>query len=214
MFARPGSGMKETLRAGSMRDCAAGADRPDRDGGRGRETSMAKRAAGMVGAAAPGSKPDELRLQDQLCFSLYAAGRALTRLYREHLEPLGLTYPQYLVLLVLWDSGTETVSGIGRKLDLDSGTLTPLLKRLEAAGLVTRTRARADEREVVVALTEAAHAIRPAVVAARCDVVERMGLDEPAAAGLRDRLLDLARHLNAARADEPGASRIRAAPRR
>lgn len=94
-----------------------------------------------------------LALDLQLCFSLYTTGRLMTRLYRPLLEPLGLTYLQYLVMLALWERSPESVGELGRRLDLDSGTLTPLLKRMETAGLVTRTRDPADERRVAVALT-------------------------------------------------------------
>lgn len=94
-----------------------------------------------------------LKLDDQLCFSIYAASHAFTRFYKPLLEPLGLTYPQYLVLLTLWESDGLPLKAIGSRLGLDSGTLTPLLKRMEEAGLLTRTRDRADERQVIVQLT-------------------------------------------------------------
>ena len=97
---------------------------------------------------------DRLALDNQLCFSLYTASRALTGLYRALLEELGLTYPQYLVMLVLWERGSLTVKELGRALHLDSGTLSPLLRRLQGAGLLTRERAAEDERVVMVAVTE------------------------------------------------------------
>jgi DNA-binding MarR family transcriptional regulator len=103
---------------------------------------------------------DLLHLDNQVCFALYSANLALTRAYRGLLAELGLTYPQYLVMLVLWQQDAQTVSAIGEKLFLDSATLTPLLKRLQAAGLVTRTRATQDERQVVIGLTEAGIALR------------------------------------------------------
>ncbi len=93
------------------------------------------------------------RLDTQLCFALYATSLAMSKVYRKQLEPLGVTYPQYLVLMVLWEEDSLSVSEIGGRLFLDSATLTPLLKRLESAGLVTRSRSREDERHVVVALT-------------------------------------------------------------
>jgi DNA-binding MarR family transcriptional regulator len=96
---------------------------------------------------------DPLRLDHQLCFPLYAATNLLQRLYRPLLEPLGLTYSQYLVMLVLWERGPVNVGDLRRCLHLDTGTLTPLLKRMEKAGLVTRRRDPADERRVVIALT-------------------------------------------------------------
>ncbi|HWU78339.1 MAG TPA: MarR family transcriptional regulator [Rhodanobacter sp.] len=93
------------------------------------------------------------RLDAQLCFALYASGLAMNKVYRKQLKPLGITYPQYLVMMVLWENDSLSVSEIGERLFLDSATLTPLLKRLESAGLVTRLRSRDDERHVVVALT-------------------------------------------------------------
>lgn len=94
-----------------------------------------------------------LRLADQLCFSLYAASRAVTAAYAPLLAPLGLTYPQYLVMLVLWETDGASVKQIGEALMLDSGTLTPLLKRLETQGLVRRSRSTTDERVVEIHLT-------------------------------------------------------------
>lgn len=101
-----------------------------------------------------------LTLDAQLCFRLYAASRAVTGLYRPLLEELNLTYPQYLVMLVLWERGAVSVKELGAALRLDSGTLSPLLKRLESAGLVTRSRRSDDERSVLVAPTEAGRALR------------------------------------------------------
>nr|WP_228532278.1 MarR family transcriptional regulator [Micromonospora sp. ANENR4] len=104
---------------------------------------------------------DDLVLRRQVCFALYAASRALTDVYRPILDEHGLTYPQYLVLLVLWEhDDAPTVSELGAALRLDSGTLSPLLKRLEAAGLVVRTRSAADERRVEVGLTDRGRALR------------------------------------------------------
>ncbi|QHC24211.1 MarR family winged helix-turn-helix transcriptional regulator [Streptomyces sp. GS7] len=101
-----------------------------------------------------------LRLDHQVCFSLHAASRAFGGVYRDALKDLGLTYPQYLVMLVLWEHGPEPVKSIGERLRLDSGTLSPLLKRLEAAGLVHRERSPEDERSVTIRLTEAGEALR------------------------------------------------------
>ncbi|KUJ52798.1 MarR family transcriptional regulator, partial [Streptomyces albus subsp. albus] len=111
---------------------------------------------------APGTTPDLsgvpdaelLRLDHQVCFSLHAASRAFGGFYRQALKGLGLTYSQYLVMLVLWEHGPQPVKGIGDRLQLDSGTLSPLLKRLEAAGLVSRERSREDERSVLIDLTD------------------------------------------------------------
>jgi DNA-binding MarR family transcriptional regulator len=103
---------------------------------------------------------DQLKLDEQLCFPLYAATRLVTQAYRPHLEPLGLTYAQYLVLLVLWERDGQTVSELGERLLLDSGTLTPVLKRLERAGLLRRMRRRSDERVVENRLTAAARRLK------------------------------------------------------
>ncbi|MET7365845.1 MarR family transcriptional regulator [Streptomyces sp. NPDC005566] len=101
-----------------------------------------------------------LRLDHQVCFSLQAASRAFGGVYREALKELGLTYPQYLAMMVLWEHGPLPVKTIGERLHLDSGTLSPLLKRLEAAGLVRRERSPEDERSVTVHLTEAGTGLR------------------------------------------------------
>ncbi|MBR3359220.1 MAG: MarR family transcriptional regulator [Solobacterium sp.] len=97
---------------------------------------------------------ENMRLENQLCFALYAASRKVVSLYTPLLKPLGLTYTQYLVFLVLWENDGQTVGDICRKLYLDSGTVTPLLKKMEEAGYVTRTRQKDDERVVTVSLTE------------------------------------------------------------
>lgn len=101
-----------------------------------------------------------LQLDNQLCFLVYRLHRGITDLYRPVLTDLGLTYPQYLAMLVLWEEQSVTVRRLGERLDLDSGTLSPLLKRLEAAGLVVRTRSVDDERSVDVSLTEAGRRLR------------------------------------------------------
>jgi DNA-binding MarR family transcriptional regulator len=96
---------------------------------------------------------DPLALDNQLCFALYSTSLAMTKAYKPLLDALGLTYPQYLVMLVLWEHGSQTVSELGERLFLDSGTLTPLLKRMEAGNLLLRTRSAEDERRVQVSLT-------------------------------------------------------------
>jgi MarR family transcriptional regulator, organic hydroperoxide resistance regulator len=103
---------------------------------------------------------DGLELEKQVCFALYSATRAVTQLYRPVLDALGLTYPQYLVMLVLWERGPSLVKELGQALELDSGTLSPLLKRLEAQGYVRRERCVDDERAVRVHLTEQGAALR------------------------------------------------------
>ena len=99
-------------------------------------------------------------LDEQICFALYNASRAMTARYKALLEPLGLTYPQYLVMLVLWEAQPVTVSELGERLVLDSGTLSPLLKRLESAGLIARIRSTEDERSVLISLTAAGDVMR------------------------------------------------------
>jgi len=101
-----------------------------------------------------------LALDKQLCFALYSASLAMTKVYKPLLAPLGLTYPQYLVMLALWEADGQTVSSLGAKLALDSGTLTPLLKRLEAQGQLSRERDAQDERRVIVRLTAAGRQLK------------------------------------------------------
>ncbi len=101
-----------------------------------------------------------MQLEKQLCFTLYTASRAMTRAYGPLLEPLGLTYPQYLVMLALWEGDGISVKSLGERLDLDSGTLTPLLKRLESQSLVARRRSQIDERVVAIFLTDAGIALQ------------------------------------------------------
>jgi DNA-binding MarR family transcriptional regulator len=114
---------------------------------------------------------EETGLERQVCFSLHAASRAITGLYRPALDAVGLTYPQYVVMLVLWRRGMISVRDLGRALDLDSGTLSPLLKRLEAQGLIRRARSAADERVVHISVTPDGSALRERVA----DLPERLG---------------------------------------
>lgn len=113
----------------------------------------------------PLAPTDALALDHQLCFALYAASHAMTKAYRGLLEPLGLTYPQYLVMLVLWESDDLTVNQLGARLGLDSGTLTPLLKRLETDGRLRRERDADDERRVRLRLSADGRALRNQAVA-------------------------------------------------
>lgn len=124
-----------------------------------------------------------LKLDHQLCFALYSSSLAMTKLYKPLLEPLGLTYPQYLAMLVLWEGDGVAVSELGQRLQLDSGTLTPLLKRLESSGLVQRQRDSADERRVRVQLTPAGRALksRAAKVPPQVACAAGCSLDELAA---------------------------------
>ncbi|HSU03427.1 MAG TPA: MarR family transcriptional regulator [Nocardioides sp.] len=137
------------------------------------------------------SQPETPPLVDQLCFDLYAASRAVTAAYRPVLKELGLTYPQYLVLIVLWEHGTRTVRDLADALQLDHGTLTPLLRRMEHAGLVTRTRDLADERFVVVALTEAGSGLRVHATRIHCGMKDALALDEQEFADLQQVLRTL-----------------------
>ena len=120
---------------------------------------------------------DPQHLDEQLCFALYSASRALTRAYAPLLEPLGLTYPQYLVLLVLWERDGVPVKQLGERLALDSGTLTPLLKRLATQGLVERRRGEDDERVVRIHLTAAGRALRSRARKVPMELACRAGYD-------------------------------------
>lgn len=121
--------------------------------------------------------PDFMRLDNQLCFALYAATHAITRAYRPLLNEMDLTYPQFLVMLALWEKDCQTVSALGVTLQLDSGTLSPVLKRLEKAGLIIKTRQTADERVVQVMLTEQGRALRGDGEKACLNVRGQTGMD-------------------------------------
>ncbi|MFG1639296.1 MarR family winged helix-turn-helix transcriptional regulator [Amycolatopsis sp. NPDC049252] len=140
-----------------------------------------------------------LRLDDQLCFGLYSASRAVTSLYRVILEDLDLTYPQYLVMLALWEQDNRLVKELGAELNLDSGTLSPLLKRLHAAGLVERNRQQDDERAVMVSLSDAGKALREKAVNLPDVIGDAMGLDAAGLARMRAELDRLTETVNAYR---------------
>lgn len=146
---------------------------------------------------------DPQRLDAQLCFALYQAARAMTRAYTPLLAPFGLTYPQYLVLLALWERDGLSVKELGAKLTLDSATLTPVLKRLEQQGLVARNRDRSDERVVRIALTGPGRALKrklrgvPAALACRLEASAEPG-DGARLLRLRDELNELACQLDKA----------------
>ncbi|MBV2366314.1 MarR family winged helix-turn-helix transcriptional regulator [Streptomonospora nanhaiensis] len=144
---------------------------------------------------------DALRHDRQLCFAVYAASRALTGLYRELLAEVGLTYPQYLVLLVLWERGTLSVKELGTALRLDSGTLSPLLRRMEEAGLVRRRREAADDRVVLVSATPEGAALRARVRGVPGRVLEATGMTAAEAAELRTALDRLTGSAGAAAAE-------------
>lgn len=140
-------------------------------------------------------KADHLRLDDQLCFALYAASRAMTAVYTPLLDELGVTYPQYLALLLLWERDGARVSQLGERLQLDSATLTPLLKRLEARRLVERRRSTADERVVEVFLTADGKKLRRRAAEIPLRVFAKSGLTVAELGALRATLQALTRRL-------------------
>ena len=146
------------------------------------------------------TKADRVRasvLDEQLCFALYTASRAMTSCYRPMLDALGLTYPQFLVLLVLWERGDSSVTGIGTALQLETGTLSPLLKRLESTGFITRTRQAEDERSVVVGLTDAGRALEERAASVQREVSDATGMTDDEIAALRATLQRLTGNLRA-----------------
>lgn len=145
---------------------------------------------------------DWLRLDQQICFSLNAASRAFGGVYRVILKDLGLTYPQYLVMLVLWEHGDLPVKKLGEHLRLDSGTLSPLLKRLETAGLVRRERSARDERSVEVRLTEEGVALRERALEVPRRIVAATTFDVDEIRELRARLDELTTALDSAQLEE------------
>ena len=150
---------------------------------------------------------DFLRLDQQICFSLNAASRAFGGVYRIVLKDLGLTYPQYLVMLVLWEHDELPVKKLGEHLRLDSGTLSPLLKRLEATGLVRRERSARDERSVEVRLTEEGRALRARALQVPRRIASATGVDLDELRDLRARLDRLTTALDGAALDEtPGCA--------
>lgn len=141
--------------------------------------------------------PPANRLDQQLCFALYKATNAITHTYRAPLAALGLTYPQYLVLLVLWEDGEQTVGGLAQRLELDASTLTPLLRRMENAGLLTRQRDPANQRSVRVALTDRGRSLEAPAAAIQQRVACATRLENPAFEDLRRQLHRLADDLRA-----------------
>lgn len=129
-----------------------------------------------------------LRIDDQLCFALYTASRTITAAYRPLLADLGITYPQYLVMLALWEDGSSSVGALCERLSLDSGTLSPLLKRLEATGYVTRQRSSADERRVDVTLTPQGNRLRERAVCIPEQMFTSIDMTTEDAMGLKDAL--------------------------
>jgi DNA-binding MarR family transcriptional regulator len=139
----------------------------------------------------PADRDDPLLLSNQVCFALYATQHAMTRVYRPLLERLGLTYPQYIVMLLLWEEDGPAVKGLGDRLGLDSGTLTPLLKRLEGQGLVRRTRDPVDERIVRIHLSPEGKALREKAVCMPEQILAASGRSPAELAAVREDLLRL-----------------------
>ena len=138
---------------------------------------------------------DNLDLESQFCFALYSTTLALGKVYAPILAGLGLTYPQYLVMLVLWQEDGLTVRALGEQLHLNSGTLTPMLKRMETAGLVRRSRDRKDERLVRTELTAAGRALQPQAVGIPCAIAEATGVPMERLAEIKDELQGIRRAL-------------------
>lgn len=141
-------------------------------------------------------KYDNLKLENQLCFALYSATHALTRAYRNVLEDKGLTYTQYLVLLVLWENDGMSVSTIAQRLDLDSASLTPILKRLESNGLLSRIRNKNDERVVEITLTPKCKALQEEIAYVQKGVAGKTGLSMNDFNQLKDTLHELVKTMN------------------
>ena len=162
-----------------------------------RPATVPERGA-TVAAAVPFISPDDaaaVTLEDRLCLALYTASRAMTARYRVALEEFGLTYPQYLVMLLLWEESAVPVGRIGERLSLESSTLSPLLKRLESGGLVTRTRDRDDERLVIVGLTGKGRRLQKRTSAVTLEVCRSSGLSMDQQAALVTALRELGSHV-------------------
>jgi DNA-binding MarR family transcriptional regulator len=136
-----------------------------------------------------------LQLDSQLCFALYSTSLLMTKVYKPLLQALGLTYPQYLAMMVLWERDGLTVGEVSSRLLTDPGSLTPLLKRLEAEGLLTRTRSKEDERVVLLRLTEQGRALQQKALTVPGCILEASGLDIKKVQALQGELLALRTHL-------------------
>ena len=119
-----------------------------------------------------------LRLENQLCFPLYACSREIIKQYKPHLDELGLTYTQYITMMVLWEKGEATVKELGERLYLDSGTLTPLLKKLESRGYITRARSKTDERNLMITVTPEGEALKAQAISIPAKMAQCSRLDE------------------------------------
>ena len=140
---------------------------------------------------------DPQRLDNQICFAVYSAAHAFNRVYKPLLDRLGLTYPQYLVMLVLWEREGVAVKEIGERLYLDSGTLTPLLKRLEQSGLIRRTRSTEDERQVLINLTAQGQALKDKARAVPLSILDASSCSVTELSAVRDEIVALRDRLNA-----------------
>ena len=157
---------------------------------------LTRKSPAVTVAAKPPEPANWLALDQQLCFALYAASLAMTKAYKPLLAPLGLTYPQYLAMLVLWEGDGITVSRLGERLALDSGTLTPLLKRLQALGLLQRLRDHTDERRVLLHLTASGRSLRQQALAVPQAVACATACDLQHISQLAAQLHSLRRQLN------------------
>ena len=150
---------------------------------------------------------EQLKLNNQLCFPLYAASRLITRAYQPQLDKLGITYPQYLVLMVLWETDGITVNEIAQKLILNTNTLTPLLKRMETQGIVRRQRSRQDERKVLISLTDQGRDMRVQAAAVPLELIKELEHSPLSLAELidmKDKLHRLIDFMNGASSSDPG----------
>src|SRR5262249_42705836 len=156
-------------------------------------------ATRMLQMARKALNPDQLlRLDNQICFAVYSAAHAFNRVYKPLLDRLGLTYPQYLVMLTLWERDGVPLRDIGERLFLDSGTLTPLLKRLEAAGLIKRTRSTEDERQVKIALTAQGVALKERARSVPLSILDASSCSVAELSAVRNEIVALRDRLNAA----------------
>jgi MarR family transcriptional regulator, organic hydroperoxide resistance regulator len=134
---------------------------------------------------------NHLKLESQICFKIYTAEREITKLYRNLLEDLDMTYPQYLVMLLLWEKGAMTVKELGKRLFLDSGTLTPMLKRMEGNGIIQRIRSLEDERSVIISLTKKGDELRMKAECIPSQLIENMSINKNELALLNETLTEL-----------------------
>ncbi|GAA0136140.1 MarR family transcriptional regulator [Paenibacillus sp. YSY-4.3] len=142
------------------------------------------------------NNPHNLKLENHLCFSLYACSRAISRLYRPYLDQLQLTYPQYLVLVTLWEKPQRTIKELGEVLNLDTGTLTPLLKRMEAVGLIERRRDTVDERVMNILITHAGKALQEKASCVPQSLFDATGMNKKELDEITERITHLLDQLN------------------